>query len=109
MPRPYDLIINVLLYIIATFSYETTFFALKVQHNLAQGSALGLPCPKIYAPCKGNTAAQSEMLGEKQSKNGHNPKVMPVVFIGGVPWRAATRDILLFYNAICLHCAIVGS
>ena len=30
------------------------FFALKVQHSLAQGNALGLPCPLIYAPCKGN-------------------------------------------------------
>ena len=28
--------------------------------------------------------AQCEMLGETQSKNGHDPKVMPVVFIGGV-------------------------
>ena len=47
--------------------------------------------------------AQCEMLDEKQSKNGHDPKAVPVVFIGGVPWRAATRDILLFYNTICLH------
>ena len=33
----------------------TLFFALKGQYNLAQGSALGLPCPQIYAPCKGST------------------------------------------------------
>ena len=35
-------------------SYEALFFALKVQHNLAQGNALGITCPPIYAPCKGN-------------------------------------------------------
>jgi len=37
-PSFYDLIINVLLRIVATFSYEAMFFALKVQHNLAQGA-----------------------------------------------------------------------
>ena len=44
--------------------------------------------------------AQCETLGETQSKNGHNPKVMPVVFIGGVPWRAATIA-MLSENAQC--------
>ena len=38
--------------------------------------------------------AHCKTLGETQSKNGHNPKVMPVVFIGGVPWRAATIAML---------------
>ncbi len=44
--------------------------------------------------------AQCETLGETQSKNGHNPKVIPVVFISVVAWRDATIAILS-ENARC--------
>ena len=40
------------------------------------------------------------MLKNKPIKNGHDPKVMPVVFIGGVPRRAATIA-MLSENARC--------
>ena len=57
----------------------------------------GAPRHAVIEPCRMAVVvalAQCETLGEKQSKNGHDPKVMPVVFIGGVPWRAATIAML---------------
>ena len=129
------MIINVLLRIVATFSYEALFFALKVQHNLAQGNAslkLRITNDELrmagfcFSPCKGNTQQPNVKCWTNPVKNGHASKVMPVVFIGvalqsrcylkmrvahftGEARLAPTRDILLFHDTICFHHTIVGS
>ena len=79
-------------------------FALKVQHNLAQGSAslkLRITNDELrmagfcFSPCKGNTQQPNVKRWAKPIKNGHDPKVMPVVFIGGVPCLAPYKRHLI--------------
>ena len=70
------------------FSYEALFFALKVQYNLAQGSAslkLRITNDELrmagfcFSHCKGNTQQPNVKRWAKPIKNGHDPKVMPVI------------------------------